>query len=135
MLMNDKPLRNQKYAQRMRTLLTLVILASASVACSDPADFRPAKGAENLKPTKTAYRVPQSVCDSIGFVKRAESIEDIAETVANNGGTEFVVQNDNQSTTMETDFQATKTFGVVHGTASTRAERHHVYTAEAFRCR
>ena len=117
----------------MRPLLALGCALLLS-GCADPADFRPAKGAGDLKATKDAYRVPQSICDSIGFVKRAESIEDIARTVANHGGTEFVVLNDNQSTTVETDFAATKTFGVVPGSASSRAEKHHLVTAEAFRC-
>jgi len=73
-------------------------------------------------------------CRSIGFVKRASSIEDVARTVANNGGDRFVIAYDNKSTTTETDFAATKTFGVVTGSATSRTEKHHLFTAEAFRC-
>lgn len=112
-----------------------IVIGVAGAGCGDPADFRPAKGVHDLEPAKVAYRVQESVCESIGFVKRAETIEDIAETVANNGGTEFRVLNDNQSETVETDFRAAKTFGVTHGSASSRVEKHHSFTAEAYRCR
>lgn len=124
----------QARARSLTRLLALVLISSAGAACGDPADFRPAKGVRDLKPAKVAYRVQESVCESIGFVKRAETIADIAETVANNGGTEFRVLSDNQSETVETDFRVAKSFGVTHGTASSRVEKHHLFTAEAYRC-
>lgn len=121
-----------RYARTMRLLLACVLLGLT--ACSDPAEFRPAKGVKDLPSTKTAYRVQQSLCDAIGIIKSAESIEDIATTVANNGGTEFVVLHDQTSETVETDFRAAKTFGVTRGHASSRVDQHHLYTAQAFRC-
>jgi len=74
--------------------LALVLL----IAC-DPAEFRPAKGVKDLPSAKAAHRVHDSTCESIGFVIKAESIEDIATTAAHHGATEFKVLNDRVSTT------------------------------------
>ena len=121
----------------MRPVLASALALLALVACSDPADFRPAKGVRDLPSVKEAYRVKEAdpAFDSIGFIKRARSIEDIATTTANNGGTHYRVLDDQQSATVETDFTAAKTFGVVNGSASSRVEKHHLFTAEAYRCR
>lgn len=123
----------------MRSIVVLGLgLVVSVIGCSDPADFRPAKGAESLPSVKEAYRITKEedveACRSIGFVKRARRIEDIATTVANNGGTHYRVLNDQQSASMRTNFTVTKTFDGAEGTASTYAVKHHLYTAEAYRC-
>lgn len=110
------------------------ILMLGAAGCLDPAEFRPAKNAKDLPSAKTSYRVKESVCDSIGFVIRAKSIEDIAETTANHGGTEYKILDDFGHSTIETDFAATQSFGVTQGHASSVEQTHHSYTAEAYRC-
>jgi len=114
----------------------LALAALSAIACSDPAEFRPAKGVKDLPSQKTAYRVQESTgdCLRIGFVVRARAIEDIAETVANHGGTHFKVVDDRSHVTTETDFVARQSFGVVHGSSSSYDVKHHRYTAEAYRC-
>jgi hypothetical protein len=116
----------------MKKLATMMML---TLAACDPAEFRPAKGVKDSPSTKTAYRVKESTCDPIGFVIKAPSIEAVSETTANHGGTEFKVLDDFGHTTVETDFAATQTFGVVHGSATSREQKNHSYTAEAYRCR
>ena len=113
----------------------LVVLA----ACGDPAQFRPAKGVKDAPAAKTAYRVKDSACSSIGFVIKASSIEAIAETTANHGGTEYKILDDFGHTTVETDFTGTnlavtRNLSVTQGHASSSEEKHHAYTAEAYRC-
>lgn len=90
----------------------------------------------DLPAQKTAYRVKQadSMCDKIGFVIQAESIEDIAATVANHGGTHFRVISDNGTPTVETDTIGSQAFGVVHAHSTSRVVQNHVYIAEAYRC-
>ena len=111
-----------------------MLLLFTATACGDPAQFRPAKGVKDLPSSKTAYRVKDSSCNSIGFVIQGKSIEDIAETTANHGGTEYKVLDDFGHTTVETDFAASQSFGVTQGHASSSEQKHHAYTAEAYRC-
>ncbi len=113
------------------------LLAVTVVACGDGfAEFRPAKGIRDLPSSKAAYRV-QSVgadCERIGFVVRATSVEEIADVVADHGGTHYVVLTDQASTSTETDIVASRNFGVTHGHASSTDVKHHRFTAEAYRC-
>lgn len=120
----------------LKKLAMLLLLALA--ACGDPAQFRPAKGVRDAPAAKTAYRVKESMCDSIGFVIKARSVDDIAETTANHGGTEYKILDDFGHTTVETDFTgstvAARNLSVTQGHASSSEEVHHAYTAEAYRC-
>ncbi len=124
----------------MKNLTPILVLTLA--ACSDPAVFRPAKGVKDMPAAKIAYRVKDSTCDKIGFVTSAESIEDVAETTAKHGGTEYKILDDFGYTSIETGSVAghssvpgqVASLGVTHGHASSREAKRHSYSAEAYRC-
>src|SRR4051812_17162298 len=115
----------------------VALMASLVVAgCGDPATFRPARNVSPYPAVPTAYRVkePDSMCESIGFVIEATSIDHIARTTANHGGTHYRVLDDFGDTTIETNTTAGQTFGVVHARSTSRAVQNHAFTAEAYRC-
>ncbi|MDB4942643.1 MAG: hypothetical protein JWP97_2177 [Labilithrix sp.] len=115
----------------------LVLVLPFCGACSDPARFRPAKGAKEYGATKDAYRVQDAKegCDELGFVVEAATVKDIAETAANHGGTHYRVLDDFGGTTVETDTTASRgIFGTVDAHSSSYAVKHHVFTAKVYRC-
>lgn len=71
---------------------SVVVAGLALVACSDPASFRPAQGVADLPRTEKAYRIfdVSNDCKAIGDVE-GTTIQGIATTVANHGGTHFLV--------------------------------------------
>lgn len=119
--------------------MRLWVLASvALVACSDPAEWRPAKSAKDYPATKDAFRVQHAPaeCESIGVVhaEGAGSIDDIAKTAAKHGGTHYVVGLD-----VDHPEQVTTTTGSTYGgafVANSRSETEHHRTvrAEVYRC-
>lgn len=112
----------------------------ALTACSGDVEFRPAKDAHDLPATKAAYRVKKvedvDGCRSIGFVRNAESIEELADTTAKNGGTHYRVLEDYGSVTFETDGVSNQwgATGITTHSSTTRAVKHHRYIAEAYLC-
>ena len=108
------------------------------MACgSDPARFRPAKGAGSFPAAKTAYRVeaPSDGCEAIGVVIEADSIDDIASTAANHGGTHYRVLDDFGGTSIETTGSATHVgWGNYVGRSTSREVKRHWYTAQVYRC-
>jgi hypothetical protein len=112
------------------------LLAMFALSCSDPATFRPAKGLKDYPSTKSAYRVqePQDGCTELGFVIKASSISDIAETAASHGGTHYQVLDDASSSSTETDAVATQSFGIIHARSSSYEVKHHGYIARVYRC-
>ncbi len=66
-------------------------------------------------------------CRSIGFVRNASSIDDLAETTASNGGTHYRVLDDNGGDVVVTDFG--------RNTAVSRTVKAHRFVAEAYLCR
>lgn len=116
-----------------RALLTLILVVATGC---DPAEFRPAKGVKDLPSAKTAYRVQedQESCDDIGFVIKASSVDDIAETAANHGGTHYRVLDDFAHSTVETDTVGMGRGGVFVANSSSAVVKHHKFTARVFRC-
>lgn len=122
---------------RRTFLLALLGVVVLSTACSDPARFRPARGAKDYPSGGEAYRVqaPKEGCEDLGFVVQAESIADIARTAGNHGGTHYQVLDDFGNTSIETDGVATRVGpATVVGHSSSYAVDHHAYTARVYRC-
>lgn len=125
----------------MRMLVLGAVLGVAAAGCiGSSADWRPARGSADLPAKKVAYRVKQEgpMCQHIGFVTHARSIESLADAVAEHGGTHFVVLDDYATQTVETDSygSATRVGNVAFGSAHASSEvvEHHVFTGEAFLC-
>lgn len=126
------------------TLGALLVL----VGCSDPAEFRPAKGVKDLSAVTTAYRIKQADldnmgCDELGGVIKAASIDDVAVTAANHGGTHYLINDDFGHSTVETDtvggYSGAIGGGVSNGAfvASSTSEivKHHRFVARVYRCK
>lgn len=111
-----------------RPLASFALLGLGLVACSsDPATFRPAKGATDAPATKTAYRVKQvpPECTSIGYVNAdgPTALEDIAQTAAHHGANTYLISNDD----------ADERVGKVSGDEIV-SRTNHRYVAEVYRC-
>jgi hypothetical protein len=122
----------------MRTGGAVFFLASVLfVAACDPAEFRPAKGAHDLPSTNTAYRVQedQDACDDIGFVTKAKSVDAVAVTAANHGGTHYRILDDFGHSTVETETAGGYGYGRFHANSSSEVVKHHSFTAHVFRCK
>lgn len=99
----------------MRASILFASIAAVSCA-SDPAEFRPAKGASDMPAVKEAYRVKSVApeCTPLGVV-HAEgdgAIDDIAVTAARHGATSYIVRGedrDERVTTREPDRLVTRT--------------------------
>lgn len=77
---------------RARPPVALAFAVALLVACNDPADWRPAQGVADLPKRENAWRIftVASDCTAIGTVE-GTSVKDIAITVANHGGTHYLV--------------------------------------------
>lgn len=78
-----------------RAVLPMLASAIVLLGC-DPARFRPAKGVKEEPSVPTAYRVPadKEGCKDLGFVIEAASIDAVAATAANHGGTHYRILDD-----------------------------------------
>lgn len=116
-------------------LFAVVLLAG----CGDPAEWRPAKGAESAPATKAAYRVQaaEPECTSLG-VAHAEgpaALDDIATTAARHGGTHYVVRGDEREEHLETRGAVTHVGGgLVVGRSRTDRVVDRRLWAEVVRC-
>ncbi len=118
----------------MRSLvLAVALLAGCS---SDPAQFRPAKGARDLPSVKDAYRIQEvdPTCDEIGGVIAGRSVDDVATTAANHGGTHYRILNDFSHQTVETQTTGGYGYGVMHAQSSSEVVKHHSLVARVYRC-
>ena len=105
------------------------------LGCSDPATFRPARGAKDSPSVKNAYRVHGDPgCDDIGGVVEATSIDDVAETAANHGGTHYQIMNDFGDASLETETHGGYGYGAFHAQSTSRVVKHHVFVARVYRC-
>ena len=102
----------------------------------DPAEFRPAKGVRDLPSVKAAYRVQQAPdgCDDIGGVVEASSIEDIAVTAANHGGSKFHIINDAGRAVVETETKGGYGYGSFNSNSTSAVVKHHRFIARVYRC-
>lgn len=109
-------------------------LVVAIAGCNDPADFVRAKGAADFPSTSIAYRLFSvgSDCTSIGTVEHGPSIQAIAVTVANHGGTHYVITDERMVEEYVTSGQNLGGAAYAHQTSN--LARRKQYTAEAYRC-
>lgn len=115
----------------VRCWLLLLLLATGC----DPAEFRPAKGAREQSSVKEAFRVKDEPgCPSLGFVREAASIEDVASTAARHGGDTYRVIEDFGHTSVETDTVGRYGAGAFVAQSSSETVSHHRYVAEVYRC-
>ncbi|MBX3191908.1 MAG: hypothetical protein KF819_33260 [Labilithrix sp.] len=109
----------------------------ALVACGDAAEWRPAKGAADFPAEKTSYRVKEAdpTCTSLGYVIKASSIDQVAETAANHGATHYKLLEDFKHVTLETETSAYGGRNWAVANSTTSAVTHHKFVAEAYRCK
>ncbi len=119
-----------------RAALLAVLVACGG--CSDPAEFRPAKGVSDYPATKDAYRIqePGEDCVSIGVVHADgdDAIADIAVTAARHGGTHYVVRGDADDPELVSHTVGTANHGVFVATTRGRVERNRRIWAQVYRC-
>lgn len=77
------------------TRLTLALVGAIGVGlagCADPASFHPAQGVADLPRTEKAYRIfdVSNDCKAIGTLE-GTTVQALATTTANHGGTHFLV--------------------------------------------
>ncbi|MBS2015899.1 MAG: hypothetical protein JST00_23630 [Deltaproteobacteria bacterium] len=77
---------------RARHPFVLAFAAGLLFGCNDPADWRPAQGVADLPKRENAWRIftVANDCTAIGTVE-GTSVKDVAITVANHGGTHYLV--------------------------------------------
>lgn len=114
----------------------IVALTLGLLACGDPAEFRPAKGAHDMPSVATAYRIQDASegCPDIGGIVDARSVDDVAATAARHGGTHYRILNDFADSSVETNTTAAKNFGIVHAHSTSREVTRHAYSARVYRC-
>lgn len=89
---------------------------------------------------KDAYRVQAAdpSCESLGFIREATKIDDLAKTAANHGATHYRVLDDQQGIAFDTEYSGVsrKVGGVtvMNGTSTSTSRTTHQYIAEAYRC-
>ncbi len=117
----------------MRRALVALALSVAG-GCNDPADFRAAQGVSDLPKTvenaKRLYSTPND-CTVLGTVLGA-SVKDVAITVANHGGTHFLVTDDRkvQEFVTSNDYRGGPAYAQQGSSLYTRKE----VSAEAYYC-
>jgi len=116
-----------------RAFLALIPLLGAGC---DPAEFRPAKGVKDLPAAKAAYRVQEDKegCRELGFVIKATSIDDIATTAANHGGTHYRILDDFGHAVVETETSGGYGYGRFSSSSTSEVVKHHNFTARVFSC-
>jgi hypothetical protein len=120
--------------RRLGQILLLGGVVTAGSGCNDPADFKPAKGAADYPSSAVAYRLYSvgSDCTSIGIVEHATTIPAVATTVANHGGTHYVITDERMIEEVVTSGQSLGGAAYAHQTSN--RSRTKQYTAEAYRC-
>lgn len=113
-------------------LLVVILLAAGC----DPAEFRPAKGVKDLPSAKAAYRVQEDKegCQELGFVIKASSVDAVAETAANHGGTHYRILDDFGRAVVETETVGGYGYGRFSSSSTSEVVKHHNFTARVFRC-
>jgi hypothetical protein len=114
-----------------------VVLGCALLAgsgCNDPADFARAKGAADFPSTSVAYRIfsVSSDCTSIGTVEHAATIQAVAVTVANHGGTHYLITDERYIQEVVTSGQSLG--GAAYAQQTSTTSRTKQLSAEAYRC-
>ena len=120
----------------MKRIAIVALAGAACASCGDPAQFQPAKGAKDLPSVNEAIRVAEAkpACETIGLVVEAKTIDAIAATAANHGGTHFRVTSDFGGKVVGTETVTGQTFGEVHNRATVREVKEHHFVAEVYRC-
>jgi len=113
----------------------VIVLAAAGVvlaACNDPASFRPAQGVADLPRTEKAYRIFEvsNDCKPIGDLE-GTTIQAIATTVANHGGTHFLVTDER---VLQQYVSASPSLAVGYSQSQGRLESTKQIKAEAYVC-
>ena len=113
------------------------MLVLAAAGCGEWAEFRPAKGLNDLPSVDDAYRVHDDMpeCREIGYIVRGSSIDEVARTAASNGGTHYRILDDFGHETVETSSAGTYGRGYYGGHSSSAVAKHHRLTARVFRCK
>lgn len=120
-------------------LFMMFMMAGCAI---DEADFRPARGARDYPAERDAYRAKSEAdvdgCESIGVVHSRgahPTVEELAVTVRNHGGTHYIVRGEQHEDAYETTGTATRFGGgyLVH--ARTEVDHMRSLWAQAYRCR
>lgn len=119
---------------RVARPLVLGCALLAGSGCNDPADFARAKGAADFPSTSVAYRIfsASSDCTPIGTVEHATTIQAVAVTVANHGGTHYLITDERFIQEVVTSGQ--NLGGAAYAQQMSTVARTKQLTAEAYRC-